>query len=88
MFNLFNKDKAKFTYEAVDVSKLEQADVAKAFARTFNSRDGKVVLGYLQALTFQRALTATTPDEQLRFYEGQRGLVATILRLIERGRKG
>lgn len=29
---------------------------------------------------------ASTPDEQLRYAEGQRSLMATILRLIDRGR--
>ena len=86
--NLFNRKQPDFVYQALDVSKLEQPEIARAFTRAFNAKDGKIVLGYLQALTFQRALTATAPDEQLRYSEGQRGLVATILRLIQSGRKG
>ncbi|MEM6781024.1 MAG: hypothetical protein AAF569_04090 [Pseudomonadota bacterium] len=72
----------------VTVSKLEQRDMEKVFARVFSSDDGKKALAYLQMITFQRALNGNAPDEQLRYMEGQRSLVATILRLIDRGRNG
>ena len=49
--------------------------------------DGQRVLAHLQVLTFQRALGPGVADEQLRYIEGQRSMVATILRLIDRGRK-
>lgn len=65
----------------------ETADIERAFARLFSTEDGQKVLAYLQVLTFQRAFGPATPDEQLRYVEGQRSLMATILRLIDRGRK-
>lgn len=65
----------------------ETADIERAFARLFSTDDGQKVLAYLQVLTFQRAFGPATPDEQLRYVEGQRSLMATILRLIDRGRK-
>lgn len=68
------------------ISKFEQREIEKAFARLFSSEDGKRVLAYLQVITFNRVLTANTSDDQLRHVEGQRALVASILRLIDRGR--
>ncbi len=65
---------------------MEQRDIEKSFARLFATDDGQKVLSHLQVMTFQRALGPTTTDEQLRYTEGQRSLVATILRLIDRGR--
>ena len=72
--------------QGVDVSKMEQEQIARAFTRTFASDDGRIVLSHLQALTFQRAFAASAPESDLRYAEGQRALVAQILRLIDRGR--
>lgn len=68
--------------------RIEQKDMERAFARLFSSEDGQKVLAYLQVMTFQRALGPSTPEDQLRYMEGQRSLMATILRLIDRGRNG
>lgn len=68
-------------------NKTELREIEKAFARLFLSDDGQKVLSHLQVITFNRALGPTSSDEQLRYLEGQRSLVATILRLIDRGRK-
>jgi len=65
---------------------MEQHDIERSFARLFTTDDGQRVLSHLQVLTFQRALGPSTSDEQLRYTDGQRSLVATILRLIDRGR--
>lgn len=65
---------------------LDNRDTERAFARLFTSEDGQRVLGHLQAMTFQRALGPDTSDQQLRYLEGQRALVASILRLIDKGR--
>ena len=70
----------------MEPSKLELREIEKAFARLFASEDGQKVLSHLQAITFQRALGPSVADEQLRYLEGQRAMVATILRLIDRGR--
>jgi hypothetical protein len=73
-------------YAPPDAARLEMRDIERSFARLFASDDGHKVLAYLQVMTFQRALGPTSPDEQLRYMEGQRSMVATILRLIDRGR--
>ena len=66
--------------------KLEMREIEKSFARLFATEDGQRVLGHLQGITFQRALGALSPEEELRYAEGQRALMASILRLIDRGR--
>ena len=68
------------------VSKLEQCEIEKSFARVFSTEEGKKVLAWLQVMTFHRAAGAGSTDEQLRFMEGQRSLVAGILRMIDRGK--
>ena len=69
------------------VSRLEQKEIERSFARVFSSEEGKKVLAWLQVMTFQRVSGASTPDEQLRYMEGQRSLVASILRMIDRGKQ-
>lgn len=75
-------------YTIPDPRKFEMREIERAFARLFATEDGQKVLAHLQVITFQRALGASTPDEQIRYAEGQRALMATILRLIDRGRNG
>ena len=58
----------------------------KAYARLFATPDGKKVLAHLNATTFMRTAGADVPDNVLRHLEGQRALLSTILRMIERGR--
>lgn len=94
MFDLFKKQpdlpmtaaERGLIYAPIEPNKMELRDVEKAFARLFSSDDGQKVLAHLQVLTFQRALGPGVADEQLRYLEGQRAMVATILRLIDRGR--
>ncbi len=64
----------------------DRRDVEKAYARAFSDDNGRVVLGHLQNLTFARAYAADAPEGQLRYAEGQRALVGTILRLVNAGR--
>ncbi len=68
-------------------AKLEQREIARSFTRLFASEDGQKVLAHLQVITFHRALGPASEDAQLRYLEGQRALVATILRLIDKGRQ-
>ena len=68
------------------VSRLEQKDIERSFARVFSTDEGKKVLAWLQVMTFHRAGGASSTEEQLRYMEGQRGLVASILRMIDRGK--
>ena len=84
---MFNKNKG-VVYEMPSPPKVEMREIEKSFARVFASEDGKRVLSYLQAVTFCRALGAESSDQSLRYAEGQRALVAAILRMIDRGRMG
>ena len=68
------------------VSRMEQKDIERCFARLFSTDDGKKVLAWLQVMTFHRAASANSTDEQLRYMEGQRGLIASILRMVDRGK--
>lgn len=68
------------------ISRLEIREIERSFARVFTTEDGRKVLAWLQVMTFQRAGTSNTSAEQLRFMEGQRNLMASILRMIDRGK--
>ena len=73
-------------YSIPEPAKFEMREIEKSYARLFATDDGRRVLAHLQTITFHRALGAATSDEQIRYAEGQRSLVATILRLIDSGR--
>jgi hypothetical protein len=77
---------SEMAYRALNVEKIEQRDMEKLFARLFSSDDGRKALAYLQVISFHRALGAASSDAELRYLEGQRAMVGTILRLIDRGR--
>ena len=77
-----------YIFNVPEPGRMELQEVEKCFARLFSSEDGHKALSYLQTITFQKALAPTSSDEQLRYAEGQRAMMATILRLIDRGRKG
>lgn len=76
----------KPVFELPDLTRVEKRQVEQAYARLFSTEDGKVVLGHLQMIAFVRAYSAESTDEQIRYAEGQRALVANILRLINAGR--
>lgn len=78
--------KNKPVFEVPPVSRLEREQVEKAYARLFSTEDGKMVLGHLQSIAFMRAYGAESSDAQIRYAEGQRALVAQILRLVNAGR--
>lgn len=61
-------------------------DVQKAYARTFSTNDGQLVLEHLQRVTFMKAYPADVDSGQIRYTEGQRALVGQILRHITAGR--
>ena len=77
-----------YIYTAPEPVKTELREVEKSFARLFAGDDGRRVLAHLQAVTFCRALGPESSEESLRYAEGQRALMATILRMIDRGRAG
>lgn len=74
-------------FEMPPPSRLEAQEIERCFARLFATEDGKKVLGHLHAVTFMRAAGADATDAALRYMEGQRALLAAILRLIDRGRQ-
>ena len=95
MYNLMTKLKISIFEEAEKnavytklVSRSDQKDIERLFARLFSTEDGAKALAYLQYTTFQKAFGINTSCEQLRYMEGQRAFLANILRLIERGKQG
>ncbi len=94
MFDVFKKDpplpitavEKGLVHNALEPGRLEMREIEKAFARAFATEDGQKVLSHLQVITFHRALGPSVADEHLRYAEGQRAMVGTILRLIDRGR--
>lgn len=79
---------SEMAFRGMNIERIEQRDMERIFARLFSSDDGRKALAYLQMITFQRALGAGAADSELRYMEGQRAMVGTILRLIDRGRQG
>lgn len=78
--------KNKPVFEMPDMKTPERQDIEKAYARLFSSDDGRLVLSHMQALAFMRAYGAESSDAQIRYAEGQRALVAQIMRFINAGR--
>lgn len=79
--------KPNLVYVPPNPGQVELREIEKTFARLFSSDDGRRVLAHLQVMTFHRALGPESSDAQLRHTEGQRAMMAAILRLIDRGRK-
>ena len=80
------KDMEKEMDYASHISRLELREIERSFSRVFTTEEGRKVLAWLQVMTFQRAGNANTPSDNLRFMEGQRSLMASILRMIDRGK--
>lgn len=74
-------------FEMPAPARYEREQVEKAYARLFATEDGRTVLGHLQSVAFMRAYSAESTDEQIRYAEGQRALVAHIMRLVNAGRQ-
>ncbi len=91
---MFRKDNCAFldgyedgvVYKPDSLACRDMREVEKAFARLFSSDDGLRVLAHLRSITFERALGAGAADAQLRYVEGQRALLAEVLRLVDRGK--
>ncbi len=60
--------------------------IEHAYARTFSSESGAIVLGHLRRITIERVLGPNATDAELRTLEGMRSLVHQIEQLISRGR--
>jgi len=61
--------------------------IPAAYTRLFRHTEGDVVLNHLKKITFERTLSPTATDAELRFLEGQRALVALILSFIKQGQQ-
>jgi len=72
-------------FEAAEPAADAPDDVARLFARTFTSADGRKVLAALERMTLGRALGPEAATKELRDLEGQRRLVRLIRTLTERG---
>ena len=63
----------------------EGDDVARVFARVFNTEDGRTVLDYLHRHSIFRVIDPQMTEENLRFLEGQRQLVLFICQMAAKG---
>lgn len=62
--------------------------LARAFAHCFRDAAGAIVLEHLRKVFLDRRVGPSASDAELRHVEGQRSVVAHVLALIERGRRG
>lgn len=63
-------------------------ELCRAAAACLASPNGRVLLRHLGQSFLDRRLPPTASDAELRHVEGQRSVVAHLLRLMERGRNG
>lgn len=63
-------------------------ELARAFAACFQGGDGALALDHLRQRFLDRRLGPSASDAELRHLEGQRSVVAHIVALVERGRRG
>lgn len=64
--------------DKIDTTQMSDAELRQAFAKCFVSREGRIVLSFLQRITLERYLGPDNSAEQLRHLEGQRHLVSYI----------
>ena len=62
-----------------------ETTLCRAFARCFAGPDGQLVLDHLTRLILNRRLGPGATDAELWHLEGQRGAIAYVLGMIERG---
>jgi hypothetical protein len=74
--------------EAAPVSADPAPDLCRAAAACLGTANGRLVLRHLRQTYLGRRLAPSASDAELRHVEGQRSVVAHLLRLIERGRDG
>ncbi|HEY1096103.1 MAG TPA: hypothetical protein VGF14_02580 [Alphaproteobacteria bacterium] len=66
---------------------LPKDDLARAYARCFNSRDGQMVLEHLHQITVFRITDPLIDPAALRQLEGQRQLVLFVCQQMAKGQK-
>lgn len=65
-----------------------EPELCRSFATCFATPQGETVLAHLRRTFLDRRLPPSASDAELRHVEGQRFVVAYLLKLAERGRKG
>ena len=68
---------------SINTLQMTDEEIRNAFVKCFLSREGKIVLSYLERMTLERYLGPDSTSEQLRHLEGQRHLVCYIKSLTE-----
>jgi len=63
-----------------------EAEIDSIFCAVFKGASGEKALNYLKNMTLNRVLPASATDSELRQREGQREIVAHIIRRVENGR--
>lgn len=67
--------------ELYNTKGMDDEQIHQAFAKCFTTREGKIVLSFLQRMTLERYLGPDCTTDELRHLEGQRHLVGYILAL-------
>lgn len=66
-----------------DTRDLSDDEIKTAFIKCFLSREGKIVLSFLNRITLERYLGPDSSSDELRHLEGQRHLVSYIKTLSD-----
>lgn len=66
-----------------DTMQMSDTEIRQAFAKCFLTREGRIVLSFLQRITLERYLGPDCSADRLRHLEGQRHLVCYIKSLAE-----
>lgn len=74
--------------ETAPVGAGASSELCRAAAASLGTPGGRAVLRHLRQSFLDRRLAPTATDAELRHVEGQRSVVAHLLRLVERGRDG
>lgn len=64
--------------DSYNTREMSDDEIKQAFAKCFMTREGRVVLSFLQRITLERYLGPDCTADELRHLEGQRHLVSHI----------
>lgn len=62
-------------------------EAPRIFARAFSTDDGQLVLSYLRGCFLARVAGPAASEGDLRYLDGQRGLLQHICQLVEQGKR-
>lgn len=65
----------------------KNTEIGQAFATTFGTASGEVVLKYLRSVTIEMVNGPQATDGELRHHEGQRYIVGLMERWIDHGHR-